>query len=377
MKSNRKSYLYIIISIFLLYLAIHYWPFVSSFLLALFVAATPLWIGCAIAYLVNILMSFYERHYFTKTQKRWVSLSRRPVCMIGALLTLIVVVALIVSLILPQLSSCITLVVSELPKLMDDLIQFLTKQKILPDDILADLTSINWHEKIGEIAKALVAGVGNILDVVISAASSLFSIVTTAMFSFIFAIYILAGKEHLGRQGCHFLQHYLPEKWYQKLMYVLSILNDSFHKFIVGQCTEGVILGILCTIGMLILRLPYATMIGTLIGFTALIPVVGAFIGGAVGAFLILMESPVQALIFLIFLVILQQLEDNLIYPRVVGTSMGLPGIWILAVVTVSGSVFGILGIILGIPIAATVYRLIYNDMHKTNNPAIEEGNSD
>lgn len=377
MKLNRKSYLFIIISIFLLYLAIHYWPFVSSFLLALFVAATPLWIGCAIAYLVNILMSFYERHYFTKTQKRWVSLSRRPVCMIGALLTLIVVVALIVSLILPQLSSCITLVVSELPKLMDDLIQFLTKQKILPDDILADLTSINWQEKIGEIAKALVAGVGNILDVVISAASSLFSIVTTAMFSFIFAIYILAGKEHLGRQGCHFLQHYLPEKWYQKLMYVLSILNDSFHKFIVGQCTEGVILGILCTIGMLILRLPYATMIGTLIGFTALIPVVGAFIGGAVGAFLILMESPVQALIFLIFLVILQQLEDNLIYPRVVGTSMGLPGIWILAVVTVSGSVFGILGIILGIPIAATVYRLIYNDMHKTNNPAIEEGNSD
>lgn len=377
MKSNRKSYLFIILSIFLLYLAIHYWPFVSSFLLALFVAATPLWIGCAIAYLVNILMSFYERHYFTKTQKRWVSLSRRPVCMIGALLTLIVVVALIVSLILPQLSSCITLVVSELPKLMDDLIQFLTKQKILPDDILADLTSINWQEKIGEIAKAVVSGVGNILDVVISAASSLFSIVTTAMFSFIFAIYILAGKEHLGRQGCHFLQHYLPEKWYQKLMYVLSILNDSFHKFIVGQCTEGVILGILCTIGMLILRLPYATMIGTLIGFTALIPVVGAFIGGAVGAFLILMESPVQALIFLIFLVILQQLEDNLIYPRVVGTSMGLPGIWILAVVTVSGSVFGILGIILGIPIAATVYRLIYNDMHKTNNPAIEEGNSD
>ena len=377
MKSNRKSYLFIILSIFLLYLAIHYWPFVSSFLLALFVAATPLWIGCAIAYLVNILMSFYERHYFTKTQKRWVSLSRRPVCMIGALLTLIVVVALIVSLILPQLSSCITLVVSELPKLMDDLIQFLTKQKILPDDILADLTSINWQEKIGEIAKAVVSGVGNILDVVISAASSLFSIVTTAMFSFIFAIYILAGKEHLGRQGCHFLQHYLPEKWYQKLMYVLSILNDSFHKFIVGQCTEGVILGILCTIGMLILRLPYATMIGTLIGFTALIPVVGAFIGGAVGAFLILMESPVQALIFIIFLVILQQLEDNLIYPRVVGTSMGLPGIWILAVVTVSGSVFGILGIILGIPIAATVYRLIYNDMHKTNNPAIEEGNSD
>lgn len=377
MKSNRKSYLFVIVSIFLLYLAIHYWPFVSSFLLALFVAATPLWVGCAIAYLVNILMSFYERHYFTKIQKRWVSLSRRPVCMIGALLTLIVVVTLIVSLILPQLSSCITLVVSELPKLMDDLIQFLTKQKILPDDILADLTSINWQEKIGEITKAVVSGVGNILDVVISAASSLFSIVTTAMFSFIFAIYILAGKERLGCQGCHFLQHYLPEKWYQKLMYVLSILNDSFHKFIVGQCTEGVILGILCTIGMLILRLPYATMIGTLIGFTALIPVVGAFIGGAVGAFLILMESPVQALIFLIFLVILQQLEDNLIYPRVVGTSMGLPGIWILAVVTVSGSVFGILGIILGIPIAATVYRLIYNDMHKTDHPAVEEGNSD
>ena len=123
---------------------------------------------------------------------------------------------------------------------------------------------------------------------------------------------------------------------------------------------------------MMILKLPYATMIGALIGFTALIPVIGAFIGGAVGAFLILMESPVQALIFLIFLIILQQLEGNLIYPRVVGTSIGLPAIWVLAVVTVAGSVFGILGILLGIPIAAAIYRLIYNDMHTSNLAAIE-----
>ena len=373
MKSYWKLFFYIGISIFLLYLGIHYWPSAANFLSTVFSAAMPIWVGCGIAYVVNILMAFYERHYFTKPQKTWVSRSRRPVCMIGAILTLIAIIVLVFALVIPQISSCIALLVTEVPASMEKLVQFLTAEDLLPEDIIKELSSVNWQEKLGQIATTLVAGVGSLLDFVISAASSVVSVVTTTILAIIFAIYLLAGKERLGRQSRHFLQHYLPGKWYQKLMYVLSVLNECFHKFIVGQFTEAIILGSLCTIGMLLLRLPYATMLGALIGFTALIPVVGAFIGGGVGAFLILMESPIQALIFLIFLVILQQLEGNLIYPRVVGTSIGLPSIWVLAVVTVGGSVFGILGILLGIPVAAAIYRMVYNHMHPSEIPAAKQ----
>ena len=146
---------------------------------------------------------------------------------------------------------------------------------------------------------------------------------------------------------------------------MLEVLNDSFSRYIVGQCVEAVILGTLCTLGMLVLRLPYATMVGTLIAFTALIPVAGAYIGGAVGALMVFSVSPVKALIFLIFLVILQQVEGNLIYPRVVGSSLGLPAIWVLAAVTVGGGIMGIAGMLLGVPVAAALYRLLKEDVNK------------
>ena len=146
---------------------------------------------------------------------------------------------------------------------------------------------------------------------------------------------------------------------------MIHILDDCFHRYIVGQCTEAVILGALGSAGMVILRLPYALMVGALVAFTALIPVAGAYIGAAVGAIMILTVDPVKALIFLVFLVILQQLEGNLIYPKVVGSSMGLPGIWVLAAVTVGGGLAGILGMLLGVPLAAVVYRIIRDDVRK------------
>ena len=145
---------------------------------------------------------------------------------------------------------------------------------------------------------------------------------------------------------------------------MVGVINDCFHRYIVGQCTEAVILGVLCMLGMMIIRLPYATMIGALIGFTALIPVAGAYIGAFVGAFMILTVAPVKALIFLVFIVVLQQLEGNLIYPRVVGSSLGLPAIWVLAAVTVGGGVLGVPGMLLGVPLTAAVYRLVRNDVY-------------
>ena len=194
--------------------------------------------------------------------------------------------------------------------------------------------------------------------------STVFSTVVTLTVGLVFAIYLLLGKEKLSGQFRRLSARYLPKKVTEKFYYVAGVVNQSFHSFIVGQCTEAVILGLLCMGGMLLLRLPYAAMIGCLVGFTALIPVAGAYIGAVVGAFMIFTVSPVKAVIFIAFLVALQQLEGNLVYPRVVGSSIGLPGVWVLAAVTVGGGVMGVGGMLLGVPLAAAAYQLLKNDMN-------------
>ncbi len=223
--------------------------------------------------------------------------------------------------------------------------------------------------KIQQIVSVILSGAGSVMDVTVNVVSSVVSGVVAAVVGLIFALYLLAGKERLGSQCDRLLRRYTKENFYTKFKYVLSVLNDCFHRFFVGQCTEAVILGVLCAIGMTLLQLPYAAMIGSVIAFTALIPVAGAYIGGAVGVFLILLVSPVKAVIFLVFLIVLQQLEGNLIYPRVVGSSMGLPAIWVLAAVTIGGGVMGVVGMLLGVPLAAALYRLVREDV---NRPAKE-----
>lgn len=353
------------VSIFLLFLCIHYWTDFAG-LLTVFVGATSsLLIGGVIAYLINILMTFYEKYYFVNSRKPFAKKSRRPVCMVAAFLTLIAIAVLIVWLVASQLVDCLKLIFAELPAAINDLIDLLEKYSVLPHDIANLLSSINWQSQIQKIFSFVNTGVGNVLNVVVSAVTSVFSGVVTTFLGVIFAIYLLLGKERLSGQTDRVMKRYLKKGWYDKTMYVLKVLNDCFHRYIVGQCIEAVIIGILCTIGMAILRLPYASMIGSLVGFTALIPVAGAYIGAIVGAFMIFMVSPVQAVIFLIFLVILQQLEGNLIYPRVVGSSLGLPAIWVLAAVTVGGGMLGVIGMWLGVPLAAACYRLLREDVNK------------
>ena len=363
MKIDWKTCIRVGISIFLLYLGIHYWPSISGALGTAVSAASPLIAGIIMAYPVNILMSFYERHYFPKSTKKSVIRSRRAVCLIGAIITLLAIIALIIGLVAPQLVACVKMVIDYLPGAMKTLIAKLEQFSFISDEVINTLKSIDWKSKIGDIAKTLTSGLGSVMDVAFSAVSSVFSVLSTALIGFIFALYALLGKDKIFSQLKRLFSSYIPEKIYEKTAYVLSVANDCFRRFIVGQCTEAVILGSLCAIGMLILRLPYAAMIGALVAFTALIPIVGAFIGAGVGAFLILTQSPVKALIFLIFIVVLQQVEGNLIYPRVVGSSMGLPGIWVLAAITVGGGVMGITGILVSVPIAATIYKLIRNSL--------------
>lgn len=369
MKISWKTCFQIGITAFLLFLAIHYWPAGVKLAGVLIQAARPLLLGCVMAYLVNILMSAYERHYFVRSKNPLAEKSRRIVCMLCAVLTLAGILCLLIKMVLPELISCIRLLCMEIPDVWERVLHFISQNEMLSsaiaENLEASVTDVNWNDILARGIRLLSIGVGGMLGSVITTASSVFSAAVTGIIGGIFGIYLLVGKERLGRQCRHLLEVYLPHGWTRRLYLVIGVVHDSFRRFIVGQCVEAVILGVLCTLGMLLLRFPYATMIGALVGFTALIPVAGAYIGAGVGAFMILTISPIQAAGFLVYIVLLQQIEGNVIYPRVVGSSIGLPGIWVLAAVTVGGGIFGIGGMLIGVPMTAAVYQLLHMDIRR------------
>ena len=294
-------------------------------------------------------------------------------CLVLAYASLIGIVVLIVRMILPELIQSVTLLLEELTPLLR---QLSIKLNDLSPDQLAALSgmfaadgTVNWQELATKVVNFVLAGLGGVMGSLVSLISATVSAAFTAIVSVIFSIYLLTEKENLSRQGALLMKTYLKPSWYSRLLYFLETLHNCFRRFVVGQCTEAVILGLLCMGGMLLFQFPYASMVGTLIGFTALIPVAGAYIGAGVGAFMIFTVSPLKALLFLVFISVLQQLEGNLIYPKVVGSSIGLPGIWVLAAVTIGGGVLGIGGMLLAVPLAATFYQVLRDDVAKRNRP--------
>lgn len=374
MKHEWKAFFRLGVTVFLLYLAIHYWKSAASLAALAVGAAFPLLLGCAIAYAVNILMELYERHWFPANDQPLVVKSRRPVCLLLALASLSGLLFLLVRMILPELAQSVGLLFREAAPRLEELLAALNESVDLSELFassgmaLADGT-VDWKAAATSALNWLLSGLGGMFSLVGTLTSATFTLVI----SLIFSIYLLMGKERLQHQADLVLKTYLKPLWYTRVCSSLSTLNGCFRRFIVGQCTEAVVLGLLCMGGMLLFRFPYATMVGTLIGFTALIPVAGAYIGAGVGAFLIFTVSPVKALLFLLFIVVLQQLEGNLIYPKVVGSSIGLPGIWVLAAVTVGGGMLGVLGMLLAVPLAATFYQLLRQDVRRRNLPAIQD----
>ena len=356
--------------LFGLYLAIHYWDTLSGLLRMALGAGFPLVVGAVIAYAVNILMSLYEGWYFPKSRHPALVRSRRPVCLLLALASLLGLVLLIVRMILPELAECVGLLLQKAVPVLEQLSLKINENVDLVQMFaaygaaLADGT-VDWQEVLSRVTDWLTAGLGGVMGSVFAMVSAVCSTLFTLVVSLIFAIYLLVDKERLAGQCARALGIYLRPAWYERLMYFLTTLDNCFRRFVVGQCTEAVILGLLCMAGMLLLGFPYATMVGALIGFTALIPVAGAYIGAGVGAFMIFTVSPLQALLFLVFIVVLQQLEGNLIYPRVVGSSIGLPGIWVLAAVTVGGGVLGVGGMLLAVPLAAACYQMLQADVRR------------
>lgn len=370
MKVEWRSCFRVGISIFLLFLCIRFWSVAERFLSALATALSPLLLGLVIAYVLNILMSFYENHYFPRQMYRpWVRKSSSVVCLLAAIVTLLAIVALVIGLVVPELISCVKLLLNEVEPAFDKLLQSEWIAQIIPADILEKLDAIDLSSAIDKAVKVVVSGLSSAAGAVFSTVYSLISSLINVFLSIIFAIYLLLDRDHLQRQCRRLMSCYLPKAFRQRLLHCLAVFNDCFRRFIVGQCVEAVILGVLCILGMTIFRFPYAMMIGTLIGFTALIPIAGAYIGAGVGALMILTQSPLKSLLFLLFIVILQQLEGNLIYPRVVGNSIGLPALWVLAAITVGGSLMGITGMLIGVPIAAALYRLLREDVRHRERP--------
>ncbi|MBQ7003766.1 MAG: AI-2E family transporter [Oscillospiraceae bacterium] len=365
MKIEWKTILRLALGVIGVFLVIHYWKNIAGLGAAVCSAAFPLIIGGVIAYIISIPMGFFERYFFPKSRAKVITLTRRPICMVLAYIAVLAVVALVIGLIIPQLGECVKVIVSEVPALFDRVLAYAESFHLLPENILSFLNDLDLKQGIQELLGMVTSGLGNIMSTVVNVVVGVFSGIVTSVVAIIFSIYLLLAKDTLADQGSRFLSRYLKESWYRKIVYLLSVLHDSFRRYIVGQCTEAVILGILCTLGMLLFGFPYAVMIGALVAFTALIPVAGGYIGAGVGAFMILTESPIKAVLFIVYMIILQQLEGNLIYPKVVGSSLGLPGMWVLAAVTIGGGVSGILGMLVGVPVASAVYRIIREDMHK------------
>ncbi len=362
MKEKKDIIRYGALCVLTLFLISHYWDNAIAWLGALIRAVKPLLVGIAIAYILNLIMSFYERTLLGRWKTK--PSARRAVSITLALVTLLLILALIINMILPELKSCGEILISSIPAAYAQVMDFLDDYP----DIMALIpgspdSQIDVQKLLNQFVSFMRSGAGASLFGYLSSAVSL---VVNLFVALIFSIYVLAGKEWLAHQLDRVFCTYIGgEIRRNRLYHVLGTLDNSFHRFIVGQCTEAVILGTLCTLGMLLFGFPYAVMIGILIGATALIPIFGAYIGGVIGFILIFTESPVKAVLFVVFLVVLQQLENQLIYPRVVGSSIGLPGIFVFSAVMVGGSLFGVFGVLLGIPLTAAVYQLLKEDLRK------------
>ena len=330
---------------------------------------TPILVGGAIAYILNIPMNIIENKLFKWWDGKVAKVLKRPVSMILAIVFVLAVVVLVVRAVVPQFRETLTTLGKRVPMFWEDMLVWLNS---LATDYpeLANLSStlesysFDWGSITSTVGGFLTNGVGTVLSSTLTVAGNIVSGITTGFISFIFSIYILSQKEGLQRQAGDILDAYCRGKWNGRIKEVFSRLNKNFTNFICGQCLEAVIIALLFMVFMTIFQMPYVVMISTLIAFTSLIPIVGAFIGCGLGAFMIFIDNPMQALWFLVLFLVLQQLEGNLIYPKVVGNSVGLPPIWVLASVTIGGSLCGVLGMLVAIPVMSTLYSLLRDDVN-------------
>lgn len=355
-----KNYLILITYAILLYLGIKNIGAVLAFLSNVIKILMPFILGVLFAYVLNILMSFFERKMLCKldnSKKHFLRKTKRPLAILLTFLTVILFFTGIMNFVVPQLSQNIATLARKIPDYIKS-VEYYINDKIDALNLRGDFWNTvnqNWNEIINKTSQFISTAVTGIFILTVGLTNTIIDF----FLSLIITIYILSAKEKLIRIIKKLIYAFLPERTSARILDIGSQANKTFQGFIAGQLTEALILGVLVFIGMLIFRFPYALLCSTIIAVTAIIPIFGAWIGIVLSAFIVFMAEPSKTLWFILFIIILQQIEGNLIYPRVVGSSIGLDGLWVLFGLVVGGSLFGIVGMLLGIPAFAVLYAII------------------
>ena len=366
-KDNLKRIFVFCVILIIIYWGINNMNLIGNIINKIISIIFPFILGGALAFILNIPMTFFEKKLLNIKRKKKVFFKNKKVVRIVSLIFAIIVISfilyLIINLIVPELIDIVKLLIQNIPYYAEELNKIIQNNTENIQEIDNIISNMNLDTE--SIKNELMQIVTGVLNSSISIVVGVIGFITNLIIAIIFAIYILTGKEKLKSQISRLIQAYFDKEKANKIFEIGNIANKTFKNFFTVQCLEATILGSLCIIGMLILNIPYAAPIGVLIGVTALIPVVGAFIGIIIGAILILSVEPIKVITFIIFVLILQQFEGNVIYPRVVGNSVGLPGMWVLMAVTVGGSLFGILGMLLGVPVFSVINTILKNDTEK------------
>lgn len=358
MNLDKQIWKYII-GIACIIVCIMYLDKVGSLLSFIWNAVKVLVYGSMIAYVLNLIMTRIER-LIERLKQPILYKIKRPLALLLSLLIIGTIIYLLLAIVIPALAEASQVLLRVLPGYFNDL------QKLLIDlfennpqivKILENM-EIDWKKLLDQAFAFLGTGISSVVGSTFSIMNVVIGILFDALLSIILAIYILLDKERFIRLYYRLSKLYLKQNQRDKLTHALRVIHQSFSAFIGGQCIEATILGGLCATGMYILRMPYPLMIGVLVGLINIIPMIGAYIGGAIGMFMVFTVNPMLSLGFLVYLCILQQFESNVIYPRVVGNSVGLPGIYVMITVVVFGSLAGIIGMLLGIPLMASIYKL-------------------
>ncbi|WP_297212988.1 AI-2E family transporter [uncultured Flavonifractor sp.] len=325
----------------------------------------PLIIGFALAFILNRPCHFFFRLYSRGLGKTKAAGAARPLAVVSSYLALIVVIAAVFSFVVPKLTQSIQTFALNLSGYLTNIQDWVNQ---LVDYLHLDMEALDLsrlNETLENLFQQTLGMLSSLAPHLLELTTGIVSVVVTGVLALVFSIYMLSGRERLLAQCRRVLRAYVPAKFADPITDVVHLTSDTFTKFITGQLIEACILGGLCSAGMLFIQPDYAPLIGVTIGASAIIPVAGAYIGAIISAVLLLMVSPLKALVFLLFLVVLQQIEGNVIYPKVVGSSIGLPGIWVLAAVTVGGGLLGLEGVLLSVPVASVLYTLLRRDVRK------------
>ena len=365
MNNIKKKYIvYIVVATIIVYATVRYFGTVESYILRVTNTLMPFVAGAIMAYIINILMDSYEDLLLKKFHNKKII---RTVSILLSIFTFVLVIGLLLGLIIPQLVKIMFSIMYTNPGDIKKIIESIGKNNIvdkIADMMNVDISNIDISGYVTKLIHSVMSSVGNILIGVISGISGIFNTVISVFMAVVFAIYILVDKERIALQGDKLLRAFLPSKR-DNVIDVLSIFNKSFRNYFISQVKEAIILGVLLYIVMLIARLPYASSIAILVGVTALIPVIGAYAGLFIGALMIITKSFSSMVIFIIVHTLVQQFENNIIYPRVVGSSVGLPGMWVIVAVALGGSLFGIFGVFVAVPVAASLYFILKRETLK------------